>query len=230
MFTWVNALLLSVHPCGIGVVMGSVFIPISYYGSELPTEQDFLSQGTECYYSQYSKRNQLALGRGDRAFTAYGWGLHRGGSYSEPNDIDYKFFVAEYESSFKVCVYTTNVHPDGYPFRAYKDIWYAHAAWDNQSNHVLVEGNDFISLEEAYNAFMDYVVRDRWIIRYIPINCSIRGDTEVAGNTEVSATVTPYPNSRLVGTSVYYSGGTIRHALTGNILTFTTPPITETEE
>lgn len=85
----------------------------------------------------------------------------------------------------------------------------------------------FNTYEEACAAFLDYVPYEtKWNIKYISINCSLTGETSVNPNTNVDVTIAPYPQAEFIGATVYYSGGTIEHTITGNTLSFTTPNIT----
>lgn len=81
---------------------------------------------------------------------------------------------------------------------------------------------------QAATAFYEWYtggMTRQWNIKYIPINCSLTGETLVNPYTNVDVTITPYPQAEFLGATVYYSGGIIENTITGNTLSFTTPNI-----
>ncbi len=102
------------------------------------------------------------------------------------------------------------------------DCYYWRQTWV-MANYAV--GEAFDNTQELFEAFAGMSVK--WNIKYIPINCSLTGQTTVSSNTQVNVTVNPYPQAQLIGTSVYYSGGVIQHTFENNTLTFTTPFISE---
>lgn len=104
---------------------------------------------------------------------------------------------------------------------------------DGRKYLYVVTNADGIILVPTYQSREDFVreyfnytpYETKWTIKYIPINCSLTGETSVNPNTNVDVTIAPYPQAEFIGATVYYSGGTIEHTITGNTLSFKTPNI-----